>query len=55
MLIDEENLTLHYVYLQSVTKGELRIDAQYLPKGYSGDGDVEGGSLSVFTNERHGR
>lgn len=48
VLVDEENLTLHYVYLQSVTEGELRIDAQYLPKGYSGYGDVEGKSICIY-------
>jgi hypothetical protein len=48
VLVDEENLTLHYVYLQSVDKEGLHIDTPYLPKGYSGYGAVEGVSVCVY-------
>ena len=48
VLIDEVNLTLHYVYLQSVQQEELRIDSQYLPEYYSGYGDVAGMSVCIY-------
>lgn len=55
-LFDEDNLTVHYVYLESVSKKHLSVDEEYLPKGYSKkcyleDAEVINVYLSADTDE----
>ena len=40
ILIDRENLTLHYIYAQLVAIKDWNINKDYLPHGYYGEGDV---------------
>lgn len=49
VLVDKENYTLHYLYLQLVDKEEMEINTDFLPKGYD-YGNVEGYSFSIYDN-----
>ncbi len=40
ILIDRRNLTLHYIYTESIKEEDWVINRDYLPHGYYGYGDV---------------
>ena len=46
-LVDEKNLTIHYIYLQLVHKEDLEINTEYLPPDFD-FGDVEGYNFSIY-------
>lgn len=55
-LFDKDDLTVHYVYLESASKKHLSVDEEYLPKGYSEkcyleDAEVINVYLSTDTDE----
>lgn len=41
-LVEEENQTINYVYLQWLPLEEIELDEKYIPKGYSGNGEIVG-------------
>lgn len=49
VLVDEENLTLHNVVLQSVKSEDVAFDASYLPSGYRDCGAVDGLEYTVYS------
>lgn len=49
VLVDEENLTLHNVVLQSVKPEDVAFDASYLPSGYRDYGAVDGLEYTVYS------
>lgn len=49
VLVDAENLTLHYIHVQLFRKDELKaVTEEYLPKGYVDLGDVEGQDFTIY-------
>ena len=48
VLIDEGNNTIHYIYLCIMSKNELHINKEYLPKEYSEFGNVAGQDYSIY-------
>ena len=39
-LIDEENQTVYYIYLQNIPQKEIEIDHKFLPAGYTEFGEI---------------
>ena len=46
VLMDEENLTMHYIHLEIMS--DLKETSEFLPKGYYDSGRVEGQDYSIF-------
>lgn len=51
VLIDEGSNAIHYIYLCIMSKGELHINKDYLPKEYSEFGNVAGQDYSIYEEE----
>lgn len=39
-LVDNEQLVVHYIFLQNLPKNEIEFDHQFLPIGYTGYGEI---------------
>ena len=46
-LVDENEHTIHYIYISLVRKNQLKLDNAYLPDGYTDLGNVNGQSYSI--------
>lgn len=47
-LVDDENLEIHYIYLQLLNKRCIDIPKEFLPSGYYGYGNVWGKSFDAY-------
>ncbi len=47
-LVDEENLTIHYVLLQLVEESDIDINKDFLPKDYKCSGEVKDMTINIY-------
>lgn len=48
-LIDAENSTVHYVYIQSIQKDDVVFSHDYLPNDYSGYGNIKIENINIYS------
>lgn len=47
-LIDAQNRTVHYIYLESVPKENIKISSEHVPLGYKDSGTVIGEERNIY-------
>lgn len=49
-LVDENDFTIHYLYLQLISEENIEINADYLPEKYD-FGDVNGSCYTIYSDD----